>query len=88
MEDQIGDNKETQFWSPEAEALCCLVAFVKTRMFWPTAAATDAKRRPGFQTNRRAARVLPRCYLGAREATICSKRGSPRSGSHQGSSFN
>ncbi len=26
-------------------------------------------------------------YFGAREATIFSKRGSPRSGSHQGSSF-
>ena len=27
------------------------------------------------------------CF-GASEATICSKRGSPRSGSHRGSSFN
>src|SRR6266700_1714386 len=33
-------------------------------------------------------RVLPRCYFGAREATICSKRGSPRNGSQNGSSFN
>ena len=33
-------------------------------------------------------RVLPRCYFGAREATICSKRGSPRNGSQNGISFN
>jgi hypothetical protein len=36
----------------------------------------------------RGPRVLPRHYFGAREATIFSKHGSPRRGSHNGISFN
>ena len=35
-----------------------------------------------------AARLPLQIYFGAREATIFSKRGSPRSGSHHGISFN
>jgi len=66
--------KETESRFPTPEALCYLVPSVKENVS------------ASCQTNTRAA-CTTGCYLGAREATICSKQGSPRSGSHHGINF-
>src|SRR5438552_12718580 len=59
---------------------------------WPNPRQPKTRRRSDAATaNRRLRSIAPTCFpflFGAREATIFSKRGSPRSGSHHGISFN
>src|SRR5262245_17196483 len=87
---KVTKETKTPFSSFEGHTLFSLLSPVR-RLFQRAAAATDAKRRPGFQTNTPAA-CAPRDYFSATgclaSSTSFSKRGSPRSGSHHGISFN
>ena len=76
--------KEKVPWSPKTNTFIRFVAFAKNNV--SANCPFGCALRTGC-TNTRGACVST-CYLGAREATICSKHGSPRSGSHHGISFN
>jgi hypothetical protein len=71
---------KSPFSSSERTVFVSLVSSVGQRSL---RRAAESPSRTGGETRARA----PKTYLGARDSTISSKRGSPRSGSQNGNSF-